>query len=406
MRILMLTQWFNPEPFFKGLPFAMELVRLGHEVEVLTGFPNYPGGKVYEGYRIKAYQRETMDGIEVLRVPLYPSHDTSSMHRITNYASFALSSSIIGSLLVKSADVMYVYQPPATVGFPAWIIHLSRRIPFVYDIQDLWPDTLGSTGMVNNRAALWIVDKWCSFMYKQASKIVVLSPGFKDALCKRGVSEDKIEVIYNWCDESNIRPGERDDDLARTLGFYGRFNVVFAGTMGKAQALDSVLNAAQLLDKRVQNIQFVFVGGGIDAVRLQQRAKEMQLRNVLFLPQRSISEIGSILNLADILLVHLKKDPLFKITIPSKIQAYMAVGRPILVGGGGDSASLVEKAGAGISCPPEDPQGMADAVEKLFTMPLEKLAEMGNNGKKVYESELSLSVGVRKFERIFNLIVH
>lgn len=400
----MLTQWFNPEPTFKGLSFAKELIRLGHEVEVLTGFPNYPGGKVYDGYRIRPMQHETLEGVSVLRVPLYPSHDTSSIGRIANYGSFAFSAATIGSLLTKPADVMYVYHPPATVGLPASIIHLLRRIPFVYDIQDLWPDTLAATGMLNNKLVLSMVDKWCGFVYNQASRIVVLSPGFKEALCARGVPSDKVEVIYNWCDENQIQTAGRDEDLARKLGLAGRFNIVFAGTMGKAQALDAVLDAAGLLKDRYPVIQFVLVGGGVEVERLQQKAKKMQLANVLFLPRRPVSEIGQILNLADVLLVHLKDDPLFKITIPSKMQAYMAAGRPILVGVRGDAADLVECAKAGISCAPENPISIAESVEQLFAMLRTQLEAMGNNGREYYERELSLRVGVRRFEEIFKSV--
>ena len=405
MRILMLTQWFSPEPDFKGLPFAKELAKLGHKVEVLTGFPNYPSGKVYDNYKIRFLQRETMDGIPVMRVPLYPSHDNSSLKRIANYSSFACSAATLGALMVKPADVMYVYHAPATIGLPASIINLFRRIPFVYDINDLWPDSLASTGMINSDVALKLVEKWCQFVYKLASCVTVVAPGLKDALCARGVSLDKVKVIYNWCDESQIVIKGRDEDLARELGLAGRFNIIFAGTMGKAQALDAVLSAAKLLDKRYPSIQFVFVGSGIDVSRLQQKARETQLKNVLFLPRRPISEIGQILNLADVLLVHLKNDPLFRITIPSKTQAYMAVGRPILMGVRGDAADLVQKANAGKTCDPEDPESIAESVIKLFSMSYNQLDALGKNGKNFYERELSLSAGVRRFEEIFKSVV-
>ena len=405
MRILMLTQWFNPEPAFKGLSFAKELIKLGHDVEVLTGFPNYPGGKVYDGYRIRYMQREILEGISVVRVPLYPSHDTSSIGRILNYGSFAFSAGTIGSLLTKPADVLYVYHPPATIGLPASIIHFLRNIPFVYDIQDLWPDTLAATGMLTNKIVLAMVNKWCGFVYRQASRIVVLSPGFKKALCSRGVPSNKIDVIYNWCDENQIQTTGRDEELARTLGLSEKFNIVFAGTMGKAQALDAVIDAAKLLADRYPVIQFVFVGSGVEVEHLQQKAKKMQLVNVLFLPQRPLSKIGQILNLADVLLVHLKDDPLFKITIPSKTQAYMAAGRPILMGVNGDAADLIEYAKAGVCCTPENKISIAESVEKLFTMSRTQRETMGNNGREYYQKKLSLMIGVRRFEEIFKSVV-
>lgn len=401
MRILFLTQWFDPEPMFKGLAFAKALRERGHEVEILTGFPNYPGGKVYPGYRIRPFLREVMEGIPVIRVPLYPSHDTSSIRRIANYGTFALSAAAIGAAAVKPADVMYVYHPPATVGLPAMLIHGTRRIPFVYDIQDLWPDTLAATGMVNNRFLLGIVDRWCRMVYGTASKIVVLSPGFKKMLISKGVPGEKINVIYNWCDEGQIPKTPKNESLAKELGFFGRFNVLFAGTMGKAQALEAVLDAAGRIGGRIPEIQFIFVGGGIEVARLQAIAGERRLNNVLFLPRRPVSEIGEVLNLADVLLVHLKDDPLFRITIPSKIQAYLAVGRPILVGVRGDTADLVRVAGAGMDCQPENPESISEAVEMLFRMPRALLDEMGDNGRRYYQKELSLSAGVSRFEEVF-----
>lgn len=404
MRILMLTQWFDPEPTFKGLAFAKELVRLGHEVEVLTGFPNYPGGKLYDGYKIRIIQREIIDGISVLRVPLYPSHDGSALKRIANYFSFALSAAFMGALLVKPADVMYVYHPPATVGFAATIISMVRRIPFVYDIQDLWPDTLVATGMLKNPGILRLVDTGCRVIYRQAAKIVVLSPGFKEMLVTLGIPAKKIEVIYNWCDEANIQREDNGTGLDERFGLAGKFNIVFAGTMGKAQALDAVLDAAMILSVSQPNVQFVFVGGGIDVERLRNRTDEMSLANVRFLPRMPMQEIGSVLTQADVLLVHLRNDPLFKITLPSKTQAYMAAGRPILMAVQGDAANLVKKAHAGLVCMPEDSQSIASAVEKFCKMSRQELDEMGKSGRRFYEKELSLAVGAGKFESVFKLI--
>jgi colanic acid biosynthesis glycosyl transferase WcaI len=404
-RILFLTQWFYPELSFKGLPFAKELGKLGYEVQVLTGFPNYPGGKVYDGYKIKLFQREVIDGISVFRVPLYPSHDNSVIGRIINYTSFALSALFLGLLGIKRPDVIYVYHPPATIGLPALFFHLLYRAPFVYDIQDLWPDTLAATGMVNNKLIIWLVKKWCQFIYSQAAKIIVLSPGFKETLKKRGVPENKIEVIYNWCHEEHLQSVMRNEDLSKELGMEDRFNVVFAGTMGKAQALGAVLDAAYLLSCKLPNIQFVFVGSGVEVERLKKRKNKLGLQNVRFLPHRPMSEIGEILGLADVLLVHLKDDPLFKITIPGKTQAYMAAGRPILIGVKGDAAELVKRAEAGVPCEPENPNDIALAVEKLYFLPKEKLEQMGRNGRDFYLQKLSLSVGAHKFEKVFASVI-
>src|ERR1035437_8715454 len=214
MKILFLTQWFEPEPTFKGLLFARELAARGHEVEVLTGFPNYPGGHIYPGYRIRPWVREQIDGISILRVALYPSHDKSAFGRVLNYVSFAISAALIGTVLIKKPDVVYVYHPPATIGFAAVALGLLRRVPYVFDICDLWPDTVEASGMLSNSVALRLLGKWCNFVYRRARHIVVVSPGFKQKLVDRGVPPVKIDIIHNWCPDTTIQPTAPNPELA------------------------------------------------------------------------------------------------------------------------------------------------------------------------------------------------
>ncbi len=400
MRILFLTQWFDPEPTFKGLAFARELVRRGHEVEVLTGFPNYPGGRVYPGYRIRLRQREVVDGIWITRVALYPSHDRSAVGRVANYLSFALFAATIGVSSVRRADVAYVYHPPATIAFPAMVLRLLRRIPFVLDIQDLWPDTLAATGMIRNRALLGAVGWFCRLAYRSAARIAVLSPGFRGKLIECGVPAGKIEVIYNWCNEAAICRAQPDAPILAEAGMKGRFNVIFAGTMGKAQALVSVLQAAKLVAKREPRVQFVFVGGGVEVGALKAKAAALGLDNVRFLPVRPAAEVGPLLAAADVLLVHLRGDPLFSITIPSKTQAYLAAGRPILMAVRGDAADLVRSAGAGVCVKPEDPEALAAAVCEMAGLPFGGLTAVGERGRAFYQEHLSLAAGADRFEEL------
>ena len=404
MRILLLTQWFEPEPTFKGLLFARELAARGHDVEVLTGFPNYPGGNVYPGYKIRPWRRERIDGIRVLRVALYPSHDKSAFRRVPNYMSFAISAAVIGTALVKKPDVVYVYNPPATIGFPAVALGLLRRVPFVFDICDLWPDTIAATGMLSNPWALALLGKWCNFIYRRARHIVVISPGFKQQLVHRGVPPDKIDVIYNWCDVESIRPNRAAP--AVRLGSDDEFKIMFAGTMGIAQALDAVLEAVRICVTAAPNARFFFMGGGVERGRLESKAAGMGLANVRFLPRQPISAMGAILAAADLLLVHLKDDPLFRITIPSKTQAYLAAGKPILMGVQGDAADLIERSGAGMVCTPENPESLAAAVAQLANLGAGRLAEMGRAGWEFYDRELSLSAGVDRFEAVFRSVIN
>ena len=401
MKILLISQWFTPEPTFKGLAFALELVSRGHQVEVLTGFPNYPGGKVYKGYKIRMYQHEIMQGIHVHRVPLYPNHDQSAVKRIANYITFALAASVAINFVTSRPDVAYVYHPPLTTSLPAMAQKLFRGVPFVYDVQDLWPDTLASTGMLHKKWQLSMVSKWCDLVYRSASFVTVLSEGFKDALIMRGVPENKIRIIHNWCEESppsiQVQPTAKKPAL-----FQDRFTVMFAGNFGKAQALHTVLNAAKIVETVNPKVQFVLVGSGVEEDRLKAQVTAMNLTNVTFHPRLPMDEISSYMRNADALLVSLRADPLFKITIPSKTQAYMAIGKPIIMAVEGDAANLVTRAKCGVTCEPESSEALARSVIDLSLRSVSELESMGKAGRDFYDLQLSLFNGVDHFESIFH----
>jgi len=401
VRILILSQFFDPEPTLKGLGFAQALVALGHEVEVLTGFPNYPGGKIYPGYKVCPWRREVMDGITINRVAIYPSHDRSVLRRLLNYFSFAISASMIGPWLVKRPDVLYVYHPPLTISLPAAVLKLINRCPIVYDIQDLWPDTLASTGMVRYPFILKVVGIWAIAAYKNAKRIVVLSPGFRTLLIQRGVPADKIRTIYNWNEEKRQGSKKPDRQFARKWGLDGKFNVVYAGSFGPAQALDCVLDAADLCREEYPEVQFILIGQGMDRDRLESRVQREGLSNVKLIPQQTMMTMSGIFPLADALLVHSKDDPLFSITIPSKTQAYLAAGRPVVMAARGNAANLIRKSHAGFTIAPEKPNELFKAVCKLADMSEVERKQLGDNGREYYERELSLGVGIKQFEKVF-----
>jgi colanic acid biosynthesis glycosyl transferase WcaI len=398
-KILILTQWFEPEPAFKGLTFAKELRQQGFEVEVVTGFPNYPGGKVYYGYKIRLYQKEIMDGIIINRLPLYPSHDRSVLRRIINYVSFSITSLFYIIFFTRSVDVIYVYHPPLTVGFVAAIYKLIRRTKMVLDVQDLWPDTLNATGMIKSKKIIYIVGIIAKLTYCISDKIVVLSEGFKNRLISRGVKKEKIKVIRNWADEEKLNK-KNDEKLIKD--FDERYlNIVFAGNVGKAQALHTILEAAAILEKKGEDVRFIIIGGGVELEKIKELSKTLNLKNVIFLPKVEMEEVGTYLRNADILLVHINKNELFEITIPSKIQAYMAIGKPILLGVKGDAARIIKEANCGIMAEPENPISISEAVLKFKSMNKNELETMGANGKEYYYREMSIEVGVRKFAKIF-----
>jgi colanic acid biosynthesis glycosyl transferase WcaI len=399
-RLIMLTQWFEPEPTFKGLVFARELKEKGFDVEVVTGFPNYPGGKVYDGFNIRLLQRETIGGIHLTRVPLYPSHDRSAFLRIVNYVSFFLSSTFYLIFVARRADILYAYHPPLTVGLAAAVAKLFRKTPTVVDIQDMWPDTLSATGMLNNKSILKLVSRVCHWVYRHVSHIVVLSPGFRSLLIDRGVPNEKITVIYNWADEASI--SDLKTERPEAMRDATKFRLLFAGNLGRAQGLDTVLDAAKLVAVTNPAIVFNFLGGGLDVDRLTARAEAEKITNVSFLPKVPMTEVGNYLAAADCLLVHLRADPLFAITIPSKTQAYMAAGKPIIMAVDGDAANLVTDSGCGFIVSSENARSLADAVCNLYGKSPADRKEMGLAGRRYYEDQLSLNQGVDKFLAVFH----
>lgn len=403
-RILLITQWFDPEPTFKGILFAKELVSRGFEVEVITGFPNYPGGTLYDGYRVKFIQKEVIDGVLVTRVPLFPSHDKSKLGRVFNYLSFAFSSLIYGLFFSKRADVIYAYHPPLTVGISALIIKLFRRVPVILDIQDIWPDTLKATGMLSNACFLGFIYKVCNLIYSSVSKIVVLSPGFKRLLVDRGVPDSKIEIIYNWADEKILRntSGESPEKLDSIEGF----KILFAGNVGQAQGLEVILDAAVLLKDDFPNLHFVVLGRGLQLDHLKKQANDLELENVHFLPAVGMDKVGDFLSVADALLIHLNSDPLFEITIPGKTQAYMAVGKPVIMGVRGDASNLVSSADCGVCFEPENSVALAEAAKSLMSLDPTEIQRLGKNARSFYDENLSVKAGVDLFSEVFIKIIN
>jgi len=403
MRILLLTQWFQPEPMFKGLPFAKALVEMGYDVEVLTGFPNYPGGKVYPGYHLRLWQREIMDGIRINRIALFPSHDRIGWRRILNYLSFAFCLLLVGIWLVRRPKIIYVFNLVTLMPFAVMLSFLTKA-KILLDVQDLWPESVSRSNMLENRLSLRLLNMFCLWAYRHADWLTVLSPGFKQNLVNRGLSVDRIEVIYNWCDEAALSYKSSFDNSNSALDFKGKFLVIFAGTMGMMQGLDAVLNAAEICQVRSPQAQFVLIGSGVDRIRLETVAKEKRLSNVTFIPPRPQSGMRPLLENAGALLVHLKDDPLFRITIPSKTQAYMFVGKPIIMAMAGDAAELVAQAGAGICCRPDDGNALASAVEQLMKMTESERRAIGSAGAEFYQKHLSMAVGIRLFANRFEVL--
>ena len=402
-RILFLTQWFDPEPAaLKGLAFVKALKDQGFEIEVATGFPNYPTGRIASGYKLRPYTLHLMEGIKVHRLYLYPSHDTSSLGRALNFLSFFISALIFCLVHGGRYDAIYVYHPPITVGLAATLAGYITHTPFVLDIQDLWPDSVAASGMSGTGWLAKMLAPMCSLVYRRAAAIVPQSAGMKTRLVERGVPSSKMTTIYNWADENSAAPSGTLD-LAG-YSFKDRFNFVFAGNLGRFQGLETLVHAAQIAETKMPNIHLTLIGDGVERDKLARLLKMLDNKSVSIRPSVPRSSIGDVLDAADVLLIHLDSDPLFEITIPGKTQFYLAMGKPILIGVRGEAAQIVTDAGAGISVAPRDAEAMAAAMLQMAKMPPDILALMGRCGRKAYERRFSFATGIEATKKVLSSV--
>jgi colanic acid biosynthesis glycosyl transferase WcaI len=396
-RVLLLTQFFHPEPArLKGLPVAAALKAEGCEVQVLTCYPNYPKGRIYPGYRTRLWQKEFVEGVEVIRLPIFPSHDASGFRRAVTYLSFMCSALILGPFLVRRPSAIHVYNLP-TLNFVARLLRLLYGSKIVLDIQDLWPESVSSSGMLTRGWLTKILKCLSDNEYRRADRLVALSPGMKRILVKRGIPADKITVVYNWNFVSNNNHLGPSDIANSIMNWKGpRFLVAYAGNVGKMQALTVMIDAARSLRDSHPDVCFLIVGDGTETSLLSKLSDG--LPNLKLMPSIARESMPSIFLICDALLVHLKRNPIFEVTIPSKLQSYMHAGRPILIGLEGDAADLVEEAKCGISFTPESSTELCEAIIKLKSKTPAELSRMGTNGQSYYEQNLSFSKGFAKLK--------
>lgn len=396
MKIAFVTQWYDPEVGSAAIPGAIvrALQARGHDVEVVTGFPNYPHGKLYEGYRVRPYSKEVIRGVTVHRVPLYPSHDGSAFRRILNFLTFMMSASTLGAGLARRSQVSLVYSTPGTVGLVGIVLRRLLRRPFVLYIQDVWPDTLTATGMLPVRfvkPAEWLLHKFCNQVYRSAGHIAVISPGMKTLLVDRGVDPGKIDVVYNWVDEDLFHVSAAKRNSAA-------FEVMYAGNIGDVQGLDVAVRAIARMEPD-SRIVLRLVGTGVAVERLRKLAYDLGVGDrVFFEGPRRIEEMSEVMATADVQLVCLKDDPLFHLTMPSKIQAILATGCPVITCAPGDAAELTALSGAGWAVPAGDDAALAWTLTEAQGTTNSDLEAKGVAGRRYYEKHLSSSVGAQRLE--------
>jgi len=396
MRIAIMSHWYDPEGGAAAGPgtIARALRDRGHDVHVVTGFPNYPTGTVFPGYRVRPYQREILDGITVHRSAIFPSHDTGAVKRASNYLSFACTGAVNAVIRLPRVDVSLIYSTPATAAIPGMALRALRGVPYVVQIQDMWPQTVTSSGFLDNATssrAERILQWFCDAVYKRATTIAVTSPGMRRLIEERGIDPLKIEFVPNWADEACFAPTTVTPRLVEEFGPFRAFTVMYAGNFGEMQALHNLVEAARIL-RDDKDLGFVLVGGGVAEDSLRSRVAELGLDNVRFIPSQPFVRMSDMLSLGDVQLISLKDVPMMRSTLPSKIQANMASGRPIIGAVSGDVASAITSSGAGFVCSPEDPIALADAVRRMAQLSAQERKSMGVRARTHYLENFSEQV--------------
>jgi len=366
MRILFLSHYFPPEvnaPASRTFEHCREWVRAGHHVTVITCAPNHPRGEVYPGYRNRFVQRENVEGIDVVRVWSYMAANEGFAKRTANYVSYMIMAILVAPWLART-DVVISTSPQFFNGLAGYAVSRLKRTPWVLEIRDLWPESILAVGAIKNPRVIRFLEWLEMFAYRKADRIVPVTDAFKNYMVDKGVDAAKIEVIKNGVDLQRYQPAQKDPELVKEQGLDGRFVASYFGTHGMAHHLETILDAAELLSDR-NDIVFLLVGDGAERERLLAEKERRKLNNVIMLPQQPKDRMPALWASSDASLVLLKKFDLFKTVIPSKIFESMAMQCPILLGVDGEARQIVEQAGAGLYCEPENAVSLVENLERL-----------------------------------------
>lgn len=386
LRITFISHYFFPEgnaPASRVHEMCKRWVRDGHDVTVITGAPNAPAGRVYDGYRNRAVTHEEVDGIKVVRVWTYIAANKGTFRRILNYLSFMLSATLAG-LLTRRPDVLIATSPQFFCGLAGLMVAECRQVPFVLEIRDIWPESIAAVGAVSKRPVLRVLEWLERLMYRRASHIVTVGQGYKTQLLERGVPEESISIITNGVDPDVYMPAAGDpvNPLRAKYGLNGQFLCGYVGTIGMACGLDVVLRAGELLKaKGRDDVAIILVGDGAVREDLESRAKQLGLINIIFAGQVGKHEVPAHLQMLDACLVHLRRQDLFRYVLPSKIFEAAAMEKPIVLGVAGYAAELIEKAGAGVTFEPENAEQLVAALEQLAANG-EQARRFGESGRR------------------------
>lgn len=365
MHILFLTDNFPPEgnaPATRTYEHAREWVKAGHKVTVITCAPNFPEGRVFEGYKNSFYERSVMDSIDVVRVKTFIASNEGFVLRILDFVSFMFSSFFAG-LFQRKVDVVVATSPQFFTAVSGWALSVIKRKKFIFELRDIWPASITAVGAMKDSLVIKLLEKLEMFLYRRSDAIVSVTHSFKKELIERGVDGEKISVVLNGVDLSKYQSAQcKNSSFAKEYQLDDKFVVGYIGTHGMAHALEHVIDAAEYL-KANDNVRFIFAGGGSAKDKLVELVKQKQLNNVVFIPRQPKENMPALWSLCDVSLISLRDTPLFKTVIPSKIFESMGMGLPILAAiPHGEASDIIESANAGVICSPENGKALAEEI--------------------------------------------
>lgn len=402
MKIVIICQWFPPEDtpvavMLKEL--ADDLIGKGHKVTIVTGFPNHPQGVLFPGFKKKIFNVVNDADITLIRCYLYTSPKKTFLRRLFNYLTFALFS-FVAVMRLERQDVLFVVSPPITNGLIAMVIKKLRGLNFVFNIQDIYPDAAISAQVIKNRFIVKALQKMELSIYNAASRISVISEGFRQNLISKGVPIEKVEVLFNWLDVDEIIPLPKDNDFSREHGLTNKFVVLYSGTVGLISGAEILLECASKLAP-FNDILFLFVGEGVVKERLMEAVAMRQLSNVRFLPFQRRAILSQVQSCSNISIVTLSRK-MGKSSVPSKVLGYLAAARPVIasVDVDSDTGRMISDANCGICTDPKDADGLTAAILELYHDP-ERAQRLGANGRNFLENFFDRKRITVQYERLF-----